>query len=251
MRRRLITIASASVVMGMFMAGPSVAADVSASIANGKKIFEQGKGAAAPCNSCHGATGIGDDAMGTPRLANLGYTYIIKQLTDFADDKRTDTTLSVMNGFAKELSVQDRRDVSAYVNTLKVDAPPSDMKQVEQLGTPVGKTHLGKRIVLEGLPEKGVTACKSCHGWNGRGRAPLYPKIGKQRYVYLVNQLKKWRDGSRANDMLSQMQKVAQKMSDEDIYNAAAYLTKAGPTTGGNVRIPNNSGNMEHVSVSP
>ncbi len=54
----------------------------------------------------------------------------------------------------------------------------------------------------------------------------------------LVNQLKKWRDGSRTNDPQSQMQKVAKNMSDEDINNAAAYLTNASAYSLGNIMQP-------------
>jgi cytochrome c553 len=62
--------------------------------------------------------------------------------------------------------------------------------------------------------------------------------IGQQKLVYLTNQLKKWRDGSRANDPLAQMQKVAQKLTDEDIANVTTYLTNASPLTIGNSRVP-------------
>ena len=62
--------------------------------------------------------------------------------------------------------------------------------------------------------------------------------IGGQKYVYLVNQLKKWRDGSRANDPMGQMRKVASSLSDEDIYNVATFLTSAPETTMGNSRVP-------------
>lgn len=242
MRSSLYRVISAAMMAAVFglMANVAFANKVEVNINNGKDIFEKGKGAAAACNSCHGQSGTGDDAMGTPRLVKLGYPYIVKQLTDFAEDKRIDTTLSVMNIFAKELSVADRRDVAAYLESLTVEMPASNMEDIKKLGQPVGQSHLGKRIVFEGITEKGISACSSCHGYNGRGVAPLYPAIGKQRYVYLVTQLKKWRDGSRANDILSQMQKVAKNLSDDDIYNVSAYLTKAPLTSRGNSRIPVN-----------
>jgi cytochrome c553 len=56
--------------------------------------------------------------------------------------------------------------------------------------------------------------------------------------VYLVNQLKKWRDGSRANDPMAQMQKVARQLTDEDIINLASFLTNASPLSLGNTRTP-------------
>ncbi len=206
--------------------------------ANGKTIFEQGKGAVPACNSCHGAEGLGDDSMGTPRLAGQGYVFIVKQLSDFANDKRMDTTMFTMNTNAKGLSEEDRRDVAAYVSSLDSPDTASDMKQVKELGNTVGVRYLGKALAQYGAPERDVPACHSCHGFNTRGAAPIYPRLANQRYVYLVNQLKKWRDGSRANDLMGQMRKVAKNLSDDDIYNVAAFLTSAPLTTVGNGRLP-------------
>lgn len=207
----------------------------------GKKIFAEGKGEAPPCLSCHGEQGLGDDNMGTPRLAGQGFTYIRKQLYEFAADRRTDTTMGVMNGVAKALSDQDKADIAAYESSIHHDtlASASNLDEIKTAGTvPVGERHLGKGIVLYGIPAQGVPACSSCHQFNGRGALPVYPTIGGQRYVYLVNQLKKWKDGSRANDPLAQMRAVASKLKDEDIYNVAAYLTSAPPISMGNSRQP-------------
>ncbi len=178
--------------------------------------------------------------MGAPRLATLGNAYIIKQLTDFANDKRVPTGLgAVMPGFAKELSEQDRRDVAAYVNSIE-DAPElSDLKALKDSGQAVGNTSLGQVLVKYGVKDK-VSACQSCHGYNGRGAAPMFPVIGQQKYTYLVNQLHNWRDGSRANDPDGMMRAVAKNLSDDDINNAAAFLAGAPRTTIGNTRTPTN-----------
>ena len=208
-------------------------------IANGKKIFNEGKGDVPACNTCHGPEALGDDSMGTPRLAGQGFAFIVKQLEDFATDKRTDTTMFIMNTNAKGLSEQDRKDVAAFVASLPKDAAGSDLKAVKELGSvPVGTRYLGKSIAQFGAPDRGIPACHSCHGFNGRGAYPVYPMIGNQKYVYLVNQLMKWRDGSRANDPLSQMQKVARKLTDDDIHNVASFLTTAPRTTDGNNMVP-------------
>jgi cytochrome c553 len=206
---------------------------------NGKKIFTEGKGDVPACNSCHGPDGMGDDAMGTPRLAGQGFAYVVKQLEDFGADKRKDETMYIMNSNAKGLSEQDRRDVASYVSSLPKDASGSDVKAVKELGTvPMGKRYLGKSLAQHGAPSRGIPACHSCHGYNGRGAYPVYPMIGNQKYVYLVNQLKNWRSGARANDPLGQMRKVASKLTDEDIHNVATFLTTAPRTTMGNDIVP-------------
>jgi len=157
----------------------------------------------------------------------------------------------VMNANAKGLSAQDRRDVAAYVNSLDHSfagkqlqdaAGGSDLAALKEAGVAVGQSHIGKVMVNYGVPERGIPACLSCHGHNGRGVDPMYPRIGEQKFNYLVNQLKKWRDGSRANDPMAQMQAVARKLTDEDIANVATYLTQAPQTTLGNTRVP-----VEHL----
>lgn len=254
MRNYLIKLGSASVVALSMMLAPLAHASGNAGNidrVNGKSIFEKGKGDVPACNSCHGADGMGNDDMGTPRLAGQIYVFLVKQLHDFATDKRQDTTMYVMNANAKGLSEQDRRDVAGYLNSLgrafegkhlQETSGGSDMAALKESGTEVGKSHLGKVIVNFGVPERGIPACLSCHGHAGRGVEPMYPRIGEQKFVYLVSQLKKWRDGSRANDPMKQMQIVAGKMTDEDILNAATYLTQAPQTTMGNSRIP-----VEHL----
>ena len=212
---------------------------VTVNMENGKKIYNEGKGDVPACNSCHGPSGMGNDDMGTPRLAGQVYQFVVKQLEDFATDVRKDLTMSVMNANAKGLTPQDRMDVAAYVNAMPtVEAELSKLDEIKAGGTAVGEDHLGKILVKYGVPEKGIPACASCHDFNGRGVAPIYPRIGQQKYVYLVNQLKRWRDESRTNDPMAQMRAVAKKMSDEDINNAAAYLAKAPVTTIGNSRVP-------------
>lgn len=208
---------------------------------NGKKIFMEGKGEAQACMACHGENATGSDDMGAPRLANIGYGYVLKQLTNFAADARTPSGLgAVMNGFAKALSEQDRRDVAAYVNTLHVTPELSDLKALKDGGQQVGQTYQGQILVLYGVKGK-VSACASCHGYNGTGVDPVYPKIGQQKYVYLVNQLTNWRDGSRANDPLGQMRAVAKNLTDDDIHNVAAYLSQAAPTKMVGDRLPENN----------
>ncbi len=219
------------------------AGDAMGNLANGESIFKSGKGDVPACISCHGQDGMGDDNLRTPRLAGQISQFILKQLTDFATDKREDTTMFVMNANAKGLSEQDRIDVSGYLSQLGQTgvvnrAPTSNIKELVANDTEVGKSHLGKAIVNFGDLDRGISACRSCHGFNGRGVDPIYPKIGQQRYTYLVDQLNKWRDGSRHNDLMEQMQIIARQLTDDDIKNVATYLTAAPPTTPGNMRTP-------------
>jgi len=203
--------------------------DVSTNIANGEKIFNEGKGDASACMGCHGPQGMGNDSMGAPRLANLGIYYIEKQLNDMANDKRIPGGMgAVMPGFAKALTEKDRHDVAVYVNSLAYQVENSDLKAIAEGGETVGKPDAGKVIVVQGIKGR-IPACQDCHGFNGR--ADRFPMINQQRYVYLVNQLNNWRDGSRANDpeveKVGVMRGIAKKLSDDNIRDIAAYLSTA------------------------
>jgi cytochrome c553 len=210
-----------------------------ADVANGQKIFTAGKGDVVPaCMSCHGAGAWGLDAMGAPRLAGIGFPYVVKELSDLASGKRTPAGAgAVMPVFAAALSEQERRDVAAYVNSLTGPPELSDLKELKDGGTVVGERYQGLAIVKYGIMGK-VSACQSCHGYNGRGAAPIFPVIGQQKYTYLVAQLNAWRDGSRANDAYAMMRKMAHNLTDEDINNVATYLATAPTTTNGNTVVP-------------
>ena len=223
---------------------------VTANLSNGKKIYDNGKPDAnvAACVTCHGENAIGNDDMGSPKLANVGYVYIVKQLTNFAEGKRTDLTMGVMNDIAKGLTQQDIRDLAAYENGQPRKVELSDLKALAAGGKTVGQAYKGKALVVYGAAGK-VPACQSCHGANGRGADPIYPKIAQQRYVYIVNQLTHWRDGSRANDPIGQMRAVAKNLTDNDINDAAAYLSQADDSTPGNGMELDNRTVMKNVKI--
>ncbi len=205
---------------------------------NGRKIYMQGKGDSVPaCQSCHGVNGMGSDDMGTPRLAHQVFIYELKELTDFATDKRIDNTLNAMNDIAKALTPQERVDVAKYVDSLKAPFLGSDLRELKAAGdVKVGDRTRGEMIVRYGLD--GLISCKSCHGFDGRGAGRIFPMLTGQRYVYLLNQLHNWKNGTvangRANDPGGMMRAVAKTLSKKDMRDAAAFLTGALPYSEGN-----------------
>lgn len=246
MRHFLISTAAAALLLAG-MAVPAGAHESLGDVDNGRNIYLNGKGDDVPaCASCHGEDGTGSDDMGTPRLSYQVFTYLLKQLTDFATGKRYDNTLGAMNDIAKALTEQERRDVAAYVHSLKTPFLGSDLRQLRANGEEVGETYKGRVIVEYGLPDHGVPACKSCHSFHGRSAGRIFPAIGGQRYKYLVHELEAFREGAqgsreesaRFNDPMGMMRKVAGQLTDEDIRNAAAFLTSAKPGTAGNPKAP-------------
>jgi len=211
----------------MLQSPAAIAANIRADVTNGETIYNQGKGDAMACAGCHGEKALGMDVMESPRLANIGQIYLIKQLDDYAAGKRSDPgNGAVMNDIAKALSEQDRLDVAAYLDTLEYAMEPSDLKALKAEGKKIGSTVDGKSIMTKGIKPM-VPACQDCHGLSGR--AQNVPAIHNQKYVYLVNQLKRYRDGTRANDKKIYkdgiMRGIAKKLSDEDIEDISAYLS--------------------------
>jgi cytochrome c553 len=198
-----------------------------ANVENGQIIYNQGKGDVSACASCHGEKALGIDTMETPRLAKVGQMYIVKQLDDYAAGLRTSPGGgAVMNDIAKAMGEQDKRDVAAYLDSLEFVMEPSDLKALSADGSKAGNPEKGKIIMTKGIKPQ-IPACQDCHGFSGR--APNIPPIHQQKYVYLANQLKTYRDGSRANDRavykVGVMRGIAKKLSDENIADIAAYLS--------------------------
>ena len=69
-------------------------------------------------------------------------------------------------------------------------------------------------------------SCNSCHGKDGIGTMPSFPNLAGQKALYLEQQLKAFRDGSRKSEV---MNIVVKQLSDRDIENLAAYYESPPP----------------------
>ncbi len=78
--------------------------------------LEAGREKSASCAACHGAVGISPNTS-WPNLAGQQKAYLIKQMKDFRDGKRSDPWMSPM---AKPLSDDDIEDLAVFFNSLPV-----------------------------------------------------------------------------------------------------------------------------------
>lgn len=62
--------------------------------------------------------------------------------------------------------------------------------------------------------------CQVCHGLDGVGTNPTIPNIGGQSEMYLVKQLRDYREGRRENE---QMSIIAADLGDDEIKSLAAW----------------------------
>lgn len=193
----------------VFAAVFSLAGGVTQAMAGGDAAA--GKTKSAVCAGCHGADGNSVNPE-WPKLAGQNAGYLVKQLEDFKDGKRTNATMAPM---AAPLSAEDMQDVSAWFTSQTFQQGAADESLVE----------LGQKIYRGGVPSSGVAACIGCHGPSGAGNpAARFPALHGQHAKYVENQLKAFSDGQRSNDTGKMMSGVASRMTDKEIRAVASYI---------------------------
>ncbi len=186
----------------------------------GETIIRQGNGkGAVACMSCHGDQGQGNSAAGYPYLAGQPVDYLVKQLQDFASQRRKNP---VMQPFASALSEDEIRAVADYYARLPLPRTASKKNNNTQQTT-------GVQLATQGKWSAGVPACFQCHGDQGQGIAPNFPAISGQPALYIKNQLEHWRKGERSNDPVGLMQAVVNQLDDAEMTAIADYLATQSP----------------------
>jgi len=75
------------------------------------------------------------------------------------------------------------------------------------------------------IGKAGATVCAGCHGMDGKSVAPGFPNLAGQDKLYLINQLKAFRDKERTGTQSAIMYGMAAGLSNSDIDNLAAYFS--------------------------
>jgi cytochrome c553 len=173
---------------------------------------DQVRRAAHVCAACHGEGGDSTVAI-FPKLAGQQAAYTIAQLSAFRTQKRAE------------------QDAQAYmwgISALLDDAAIQGLAEyfASQAPTP-GKTgdarltQKGKQIYMEGIPSKGVMACRSCHGDDAEG-ASVFPRLAGQHAAYVFKQLKIF--GTRLRPHGIVMTGVTKNMTPGEMRAVAEYV---------------------------
>jgi cytochrome c len=88
----------------------------------------------------------------------------------------------------------------------------------------------GPALAGDGAKLFAEKTCTACHG--AKGNKPLmpdYPKIAGQNEAYIVKQMTDIKSGARANGNSAAMNGVMVLVSDQDIKDIAAYVSKLKP----------------------
>ena len=155
------------------------------------------------CAHCHGTDG-NSTSSAYPSLAGQTRDYLYRQMKDFKEGRRKN---SMMSPSIVVLSDEDMQELAEYFSAqaLVRSTFNADPSKVEQ----------GKKIAQE-------AQCTACHqaGFKGLNE---FPRLSRQKYPYILKQLKDYRDGSRTNDN-GLMAPAAKNLSDEQIEALAHYL---------------------------
>ena len=224
MKRALSSVFMAgSLILAGALPGFALAQDVQQPDAKaGEQLFVNGDPARGvlACVTCHGDGGNSTIPM-NPNLAAMPHEYIAKQLHDFTPQGdnpavRTgaDGAPSIMSTIAPSLSAQDIQNVSLYLSQQKMDW--------EKAGTATRESSMerGQTIWRAGIADRNVPACAACHSANGAGLPAEFPRLAGQHPSYLLDQLKLFRSGDRANTI---MHDIADRMNDQDLAAVADY----------------------------
>lgn len=132
------------------------------------------------CSNCHGVTG-NSRSPEFPNLAAQQQAYLVVQLTGFKAHTREDPPgPEYMWGLSHNLTDKQITELATYFSTQKLLHEPVEGKPE--------RIEAGRVIFNDGIPDKGIPACASCHGPEGLGNAVI-PRIAGQHLAYLVKQL--------------------------------------------------------------
>jgi cytochrome c553 len=131
------------------------------------------------CSNCHGPGGLSQSPL-FPRLAGQQALYLAAQIRAFQSKTRSDPEAhSYMWGMATLIS-GPMVDALAQYYAGQAPAP----------GTPGNAALIakGQKLFEQGVPERGIAACASCHGADAAGRS-IFPRLAGQHAAYLTRQL--------------------------------------------------------------
>ena len=170
----------------------------------------------ASCTMCHGTHGVNTRMPYIPRLAGQSRVYLIEQLRAFRDGSRSDPPAVMYMWPVSE--VLSNRNIQKIATWYSKQTPPRPQRANPAL------VAAGRKIFAQGILNKGVPACMSCHGPKALGDG-IYPRLASQNAAYLKEQLRFFRSGVRHDKNAAIMHMFAVHLSDREIREVAAYLS--------------------------
>ena len=162
---------------------------------------ERGEALAYTCLGCHGIEGYRNayPSYRVPKLGGQKAAYIAVALQGYRDGTRAHPTMIAQ---ASSMTDQDIQDLSAYFSGFPAPAIEDGGSQTQGI--------------------EAAATCVACHGQNGISLSPTWPTLAGQHEDYLVHALNQYRDGTRGDEVMTQM---AVALSDADVELLARYYS--------------------------
>jgi cytochrome c553 len=185
-------------------------------------LGELSRSALVTCARCHGVAGEGDEAGAFPKLAGQSRAYLLESLRSFATGRRPS---GIMQPVAVELRAENMEELATYFAS--IDPTATARQGPGGAAAEPGLIRRGEQIAMQGVPDRGVPACASCHGGGSRAPGhPLYPSLAGQPAEYLSDQLALWQKGARRGTGAANiMARLADGLAPEDIRAVSAYFS--------------------------
>ncbi len=182
-------------------------------IANGEKLNKDKM-----CSLCHGEKGL-SNGRNWPNLAGQTANYTFKQLMDYKDQKRLDSSpAALMTSLLKNISLQEMADLAQYYAQFSL---PKEEKEYT-LNSEQNKSVIN--LIRNGDGSRMLVPCLACHGSKAQGAIADTPALAGQKAIYFKNTMNDFKSGSRHNDVYSRMRLIAKSLTRDEINAMADYF---------------------------
>lgn len=193
----------ASVLFATILLSISSTASAIDDSSNGKQLYKS------HCSNCHGTYGeVSNDVV--PNILGQYPGYMLTQIRGFLTDDpkqaRGGIPGKVKRSIFSNLTVQEIRDIVAYIGSIEYKIVGASKQETESRG----------ELAMGGWWLANFAGCGNCHGDDQQGLrvrnpatgeldpdvgAPLTPKLVGLKYGYIKRQLKAYETGQRAGGM--------------------------------------------------
>jgi len=158
------------------------------------------------CVTCHGMDANRPISPAYPKLGGQSAEYVLAQMKDFRDGKRTNGQAAVMKPMMEALTDEEMQTLAKWISEQKVEHTLSE-------------DHAGAAAFMG----KG---CIACHGADAKTPLmPIYPNLSGQNKDYIANQMKDIKSGARNNGQTALMKGIMAGVTDDEIKVISEWLS--------------------------
>lgn len=158
------------------------------------------------CVTCHGVDTNRPISPAYPKLGGQSEEYLLAQMKDFRDGKRTNGQAPVMKALMATITDEEMVTLAKWMSEQKLEhTSPED--------------HQGAAAFM-------AKGCIACHGADAKTPLmPLYPNLLGQSKDYIANQMKDIKSGARHNGMTAVMKGIMAGVTDDEIQAISEWLS--------------------------